>query len=577
MFGGVQTPCVLHDTDGDYSADWEVLDGLWCRIVGRVRPIVFHILDALGGQVHAEEEWANLCAGMMGPAGGGDPLRNGSAAASSGGGVASAAVEQHNGDGVDATEIFEMCKAMAEESLAIDATVLRSSVPAHGAILQAVAAHMVQIEGLKPLWLPELKHLALGLVTVFPKRIATDTGVHEHVELLHALCGGHEIIAHHGSSYTTKDGGWQKHRGVASETLLYAVRQKLLTLEGLCVWLAEANADAGDVPTLLDAIQQVYTTIGAGADTVIKSCQNKARYRAVAPVDDGQAPNTFSIWAGTLKKWSTTMQSELLGKSVYEMYGAWCSVPMEAASGLCFKDTCFLFTPTGLRYVQKSSQNFIYTHIDLPLLDPVLACNVERLARILSTTYWHNKAALECEWCGLCLALMGHNVDRAFWHLGRGGAGQSLTTSLFHAMLEGMHKYIDMNIYCTDDEFRKQGELLVDIPVATGQETVEGSANSLRFDLMKKHWSADPVAMRLLYSIITRMQELTGLKRYECNLLPSFKGINEMNFNSLMRRSWLMVMLARFVEKSVYDTIDNPSAKGIFLKDASAKAKPYCI
>ena len=30
-----------------------------------------------------------------------------------------------------------------------------------------------------------------------------------------------------------------------------------------------------------------------------------------------------------------------------------------------------------------------------------------------------------------------------------------------------------MNIYFTDDELRKQGELLVDVPLATGQEAVQ--------------------------------------------------------------------------------------------------------
>jgi hypothetical protein len=92
-------------------------------------------------------------------------------------------------------------------------------------------------------------------------------------------------------------------------------------------------------------------------------------------------------------------------------------------------------------------------------------------------------------------------------------------------MLQDLHSYLNMNIYFTDDEFRKQGELLVDIPVTTGQETVQGAASSLRFDLLKKHLSADPIAMRLLYSIITRMESLIGWKRFECNVLPSFNGI----------------------------------------------------
>ena len=70
----------------------------------------------------------------------------------------------------------------------------------------------------------------------------------------------------------------------------------------------------------------------------------------------------------------------------------------------------------------------------------------------------------------------------------------------------------------------KQGVLLEKIPVATGQETVQGAEMSLWFDLMKKHFPADLIAMRLRYSIITTMESLVGWKRYECNVLPQFNG-----------------------------------------------------
>jgi hypothetical protein len=166
---------------------------------------------------------------------------------------------------------------------------------------------------------------------------------------------------------------------------------------------------------------------------------------------------------------------------------------------------------------------------------------------------------------------MRKNIDRGFYHLGRGGAGQSLTTSHINALLAGLHAYLDMNIYFTDDEMRKQGELLVDMLVGTGQETVQGSANSLRFDLLKKHLSGDPIAMRLLYSIITKMVALIGWKRFECNILPLFSGVTEANFNSVMRRSWVMQMLATFVDRATLATIPDAEQKGIFLKDPTAK------
>merc|ERR1712122_179672 len=93
----------------------------------------------------------------------------------------------------------------------------------------------------------------------------------------------------------------------------------------------------------------------------------------------------------------------------------------------------------------------------------------------------------------------------------------------------------------------------------------------MRFDLPKKHLSADPLAMRLLYSIITRMVSLTGWRRFECNILPQFPGVTEANFNSVMRRAWVMFLKARFADADVLAQIDDAAEKGYFLKDPTAK------
>ena len=76
---------------------------------------------------------------------------------------------------------------------------------------------------------------------------------------------------------------------------------------------------------------------------------------------------------------------------------------------------------------------------------------------------------------------------------------------MIDALLPEHHGYLDMNIHYSDDEFRKQEEPLVGKIVVAGQETVVGSSNNMRFDLFKKHISADPIAMRLPYSILTKL------------------------------------------------------------------------
>ena len=97
-----------------------------------------------------------------------------------------------------------------------------------------------------PHWPRAFKNLAIGALVIHKKRLATEKGVHEHVELLHAICGGTSIVAHGGSTYTVKDGVWKKHRGVASEGLLFSLRDNLLALEGLCIMLAEMKTEANN-------------------------------------------------------------------------------------------------------------------------------------------------------------------------------------------------------------------------------------------------------------------------------------------------------------------------------------------
>ena len=78
-----------------------------------------------------------------------------------------------------------------------------------------------------------------------------------------------------------------------------------------------------------------------------------------------------------------------------------------------------------------------------------------------------------------------------------------------------MHGYLDMNIYHSDDELRKQADQLVGKVVVTGQEAVEGSQRKMREDLYKKHLSGDPVPARMPYAIQTKLVELEGWKRFE--------------------------------------------------------------
>ena len=80
---------------------------------------------------------------------------------------------------------------------------------------------------------------------------------------------------------------------------------------------------------------------------------------------------------------------------------------------------------------------------------------------------------------------------------------------------------------------------------------MEGSKQGMREDLHKKHISADPIAARLPYSILTRLVELRGWKRLELNKLVRFNGVSADSLESMFRRTLVIIMRARFVTQQV--------------------------
>ena len=67
------------------------------------------------------------------------------------------------------------------------------------------------------------------------------------------------------------------------------------------------------------------------------------------------------------------------------------------------------------------------------------------------------------------------------------------------------------------------------------------------------------------------MVSLVGWKQFECNILPIITRVTEHNFNSVVRRVWVVMMKGTFVELSVYASTQNPQSKSMFLKGPTAK------
>ena len=88
----------------------------------------------------------------------------------------------------------------------------------------------------------------------------------------------------------------------------------------------------------------------------------------------------------------------------------------------------------------------------------MLAANKDRVLEFLRTTFFDNAAALECQLAAMCLTLRGVSIVRAFVTVGLGGVGQSLNTCLIANLFGGSHGFMDMNVFYSEDELRKQAD-----------------------------------------------------------------------------------------------------------------------
>ena len=151
------------------------------------------------------------------------------------------------------------------------------------------------------------------------------------------------------------------------------------------------------------------------------------------------------------------------------------------------------------------------------------------------------------------------------------GVRQSLYSSHLDAVYAHNHKFIDPNIWFDETEMRKQVEQAAGCFILTAQEAPETSRR-MREDLFKKTMSADGIAGRRPYGMVTRMIELVGWKHYEVNRMIKFAGVTEENVHSIFRRGFVWKPLARFIDEAVISThFPDANASGYFAKDDSLK------
>ena len=115
---------------------------------------------------------------------------------------------------------------------------------------------------------------------------------------------------------------------------------------------------------------------------------------------------------------------------------------------------------------------------------------------------------------------MEKNVERAFWTQGPGGVGQSLNTDLIANTFGSNHSFVDVNIYLTPDEFRKQAEVFIRKCVVTAR----------KFPLYEKRMTGEPIACRPNCPVLARLIRFIGWKQFEMNQSLTFQGVPEETF-----------------------------------------------
>ena len=415
---------------------------------------------------------------------------------------------------------------------------------------------------------PEVLKVAVVLLMTYRLRLL-DMSMLQHVAIIYAIEGGDWMRSHNGTLYLYANGAWRPFTGVFPVSTLSRVRRALLRAEGLLKVLGNPPRTADGV---LLAVQSTLRTCATEEHWVRKVEDAVLDHRG----DEEEAPSWTLALASAIAKCSAALQGLLSGKRCVPFLIEWCDTPLEKAAGFATNDSCYVFEQGGemMKKVDKGPDQNIYMFLPRNMHDAVLAADVERLTRFLRTTFFDNSPALKCHFAAFALTLRGHNIDRAFWTLGGGGVGQSLLSHLIATVFGENHSFIDMNLYFTDDEMRKQGELLAGKAVVTGQE-MPNETKEMREDLYKKHISADAVSCRLPYAVLTKQVQLVGLKRFEMNQTPRFRAASEANFNSIERRSLVVELRGEFLSENELQAAfpqGGAEAQGVFVKDPSLKA-----
>ncbi|CAK0891385.1 unnamed protein product [Prorocentrum cordatum] len=459
-------------------------------------------------------------------------------------------------------------------------------------------------------WDPYLKRIALGALAMYRCRLS-DIYVREYVMMMHIILGGDYLVAHDGVMYFWSGNTrfFEKYEGLMPEIVYAALKEYLLTLEGL--FRSFTGEVRRDDEAAMSAIEGSLEKSGPEARKAFAAWRDNAIFNrggkgggkgggmggagesaaefdalsqieaqvldgdAHAPADDSSARSApwYLTIAVSVARVGRSLQIQMIQNKLPSFYCEWCETPRPSLRGVAHPDIAFVYDLGGTPVTQITRENERKSiYIGIPhkikayLGDPALKVAATRVDQFYRQTFWANAAAHKVCMAALALAKRGLNVDRLFFFWGAGGVGLSLTTAHLDAMLgHSNHKYFDPQVFYLDEKMRKTVESLKGTIVLTAQEKPEGLRKSFREDLFKKLASADGIFGRLPYQILTKVIYLVGWKRMELNKLITFDGVTEGAFHAIYRRSLLIKIYARFVDaECIRRALPDAEKYGIF-------------
>ena len=239
------------------------------------------------------------------------------------------------------------------------------------------------------------------------------------------------------------------------------------------------------------------------------------------------------------------------------------------------EDNFYLSFPSALMETEEKAELSDTEGPEIPLEDPYLKDAARDINLYLRQTFWCNYEGLMACRAALALAKRGLNVIQCFIFYGAGGCGLSLFTELLASSIGNeLHKYYDPYLFFDEEELRKTVELLSGGIVFSGQERPQGTKRKLLVHLWKKFLSGEGLRGRLPYAILTRMIRLTGWVRMEVNSVLPFGTLGEDEFESIMRRSCVIKVFARFFDKQYLDKhLEDHQSMGIFARRLELSVK----